>query len=104
MSNLLTKYELIKEAQAAQELEKTATAEELEIIEKYATAADDLLAMEYGNDYTAEDVEKLATMMINHDASEASAPVEEDVEKIAALEEAGQIIALSFLETLKNAQ
>jgi len=103
MSNLLEKYEMLKEAEAKEaeaSIEKTASAEELELIEKYASAADDLLAKEYGKEYSEEDVEKLATKMIQEDLKEASEE-EEEFQKVASLVEAGQVIAKSFLETIK---
>jgi len=102
--SLLEKYEAMKLAEA-EEVEKTAeeaelekiAEEDLEILTKYATVADNLLAEEFGEDYNEDDVVKLATKLIENDVAEA-----EDYEKIAALEEAGQIIAKSFLAELNK--
>lgn len=106
--SLLKKYEdmLVKEAEEAkaaeaiveEETEKIASAEELEVIEKYASAADDLLSRDYGTDYTEDDVVELATMLINHDQAEA-----EEAVKVASLEEAGRVIAKSFLQEISKA-
>jgi len=115
--SLLETYELQKAAQAEEAAqaekiveevveetteEKTASAEDLEVIEKYASAADDLLAQEYGEDYKEEDVIELATMMINHDQENAIAEAEE-AEKTASLEEAGRIMAKAFLAEINQA-
>lgn len=103
MAGLLAFYE---EMVAQQENEKLASAPEIseeeaelvaarmEIFSKYASAADDLLAGTHGDDYTAEDVEELATYMINEDLA-IEAAEEEAQEKVAEYVEAGQIIARS---------
>jgi hypothetical protein len=95
---LLDVYESIIASQ--QEAEKVAEEqaqvtgvvdERMEVLEKYAALADDLLAKEYGNDYEKEDVVKLANLLINHDLE-----VNEQMEKVAELHEAGIIMAKAF--------
>ena len=93
MANLLEVYNnMVKEAEEAQVAEE-AVAE----IAKYAEAADQLLAAEYGEDYNAEDVEKLASMMIEHDIAE-----NEEAEKVAEWENAGRVMAQAFIEELNS--
>lgn len=65
--------------------------ERMEVLEKYAALADDLLADTYGTDYEKEDVTKLASLLIDHDIK-----VQEDMEKVAELQEAGIIMARAF--------
>lgn len=106
MSNLLAVYESMKAAEA-QEMQKEASAkvneqvadEQMEFVAKYAGLADEALAAEYGNEYTKEDVIKLAQLMIAHDVE-----VDEQVEKVAELRQAGRIIAEEFIETIRSAQ
>ena len=69
------------------------TQERLEVLEKYASAAEEMLESEYGNDYEAEDVEKLASVLIEHDIE-----VEDENEKVA--EWAG--IGASLYHTMKE--
>ena len=102
MSNLIDAYnnmlesraveaeEAVKEAEATQEVD-----ERVEVLAKYAEAADNLLAEEYGEDYNEEDVEKLATLMINYDIEQ-----EEAMDKVAEFEQAGQIMAHAFAQEL----
>ena len=82
--------EAVKEAEATQEVD-----ERVEVLAKYAEAADNLLAEEYGEDYNEEDVEKLATLMINYDIEQ-----EEAMDKVAEFEQAGQIMAHAFAQEL----
>jgi len=67
------------------------------VIAKYAEAANTLLTEEYGNEYAEGDVVKLASYLIDKDIDE-----EENVEKVAEYIEAGQIMARSFVDELKN--
>lgn len=95
MANLLDIYNDQYEG-----FEKEAEAEvneEFEIIQKYASAAQSALAEEYGNDFSAEDVEKLASMMIEHDVEQ-----EYMEEKVAEFVQAGQIMARAFKNELAN--
>lgn len=90
-------------------LVKQAEAEKVAEFTKYAEAANDLLAAEYGTDYTKEDVEKLANLMIENDSNFPDEPevgTEEvpEVEKTAELEEAGRIMARAFVDELRNAK
>ena len=102
MSNLLDTYnnmlesraveaeEQVKEAEATQEVD-----ERVEVLAKYAEAADGLLSEEYGEDYNEEDVEKLAKLVIDYDIEQ-----EEATEKVAEFEQAGQIMAHAFAQEL----
>lgn len=92
MANLINTYNSMIRAQQA-EIEKTAAAYDpkIEVLEKYASLADNLLANEFGNDYGKDDVVKLAGMMINHDIEQ-----EQNMEKVAEYYQAGQIMAEGF--------
>ena len=104
MTNLLGIYEDMISESREQEAEKQAEAQEhevvserMEILNKYATAADGLLSDEYGEDYAEEDVTKLAAMMINSDIeNEATA------EQVNDYVEAGKIMARSFKAELDS--
>jgi len=92
--SLLETYEAMqKEAQVEQEKQ-----ERVEMLVKYASAAEELLEKEYGTDYQAEDVEKLAENLIALDMQ-----TQEEQEKVAEYTEAGRIIARAYIEELKNA-
>ena len=104
MSGLLETYNNMvaaSEANAEQEeAVKQAEAVEnarVEVLTKYATAADNLLAEEYGDDYAESDVIELAQKMINHDIAQ-----EENQEKVAEYVEAGQVMARAFIGELNN--
>ncbi|MCK5613640.1 hypothetical protein KAR91_67870 [Candidatus Pacearchaeota archaeon] len=91
---------MMKQAEAAQVVEEEKVAEEsgvvderLEVLEKYAEAADGLMAEEYGTDYEEADVIKLANMMIQSDMEQ-----EETLEKIAELEDQGTIMGMAAAE------
>jgi len=93
MAKLLDVYnQMVKEAEEAQVADEAVTE-----IAKYAEAADQLLAAEYGEDYNAEDVEKLAAMMIEHDVEE-----NEEAEKVAEWENAGRVMAQAFIDELNS--
>lgn len=99
MASLLETYNaMVKEAEELQPVLEEQN-EQMEVLAKYAAAADELLANEYGNNYTKEDVEELATMLINHDAG-----IQEQQEKVAELYEAGVIMAKAFKAELSNQQ
>lgn len=93
---LLERYELMKQAQYSEEHSKLA-AEEMDVLAKYAEFADQALQEEYGNDYTLEDVEKLAEMLIEHDLD-----IYEEEVKVAELAEAGQLMARAFVDELQR--
>ena len=106
MANLLETYEVMLEAGQQQEeelLEKTAeeavTEERIEILTKYASTADDMLAEEYGKDYTEDDVKELAAYLIENDAA-----VEEQQEKVAEYHQLGVIMAKAFKSELEASE
>ena len=96
---LLETYELTKQAELeAQPEEEVKLAEErMELLAKYAEFADNALREEYGDDYTEEDVEKLAEMLIARDIE-----ISEEQEKVAELVDAGKVLARSFAEELQK--
>ena len=88
MTGLLDLYEnMTKEAEVSQE-QVVADQERVEVIEKYASFAEDAL-VENGEQYTEDDVIKLACAMIDHDLE-----VEDNMEKVAELDEAGRILVV----------
>lgn len=97
--------EQVKEAEAEvpemTEEEAELVQARMEVFSKYASAADDLLAQQHGDDYTANDVEELATLMINHDLA-VEAQEEEMQEKVAEAVETGQIIARAHFAELQR--
>ena len=104
MSGLLETYENMVAASEAQAQEEEAVKEaqaldnaRVEVLTKYASEADNLLAEEYGDDYEESDVIELAQKMINHDISQ-----EENQEKVAEYVEAGQVMARAFISELNN--
>jgi len=98
--SLLERYELMKEAeqetQVSEEEVKVAS-ERMEVLAKYAEAADEALKAEFGEDYSLEDVEKLAEMLIARDLE-----IDDEEVKVAELVEAGQVLARSFAEELQK--
>ena len=104
--SLLDTYNKMREADVEQsktaELEKEAAqlqTARVEVLAKYAEAADKVLSTEYGDDYEEADVQKLASYLIDRDVEE-----EEQSEKVAEYVEAGQIMARSFIEELNSEQ
>lgn len=95
MSDLLNIYETRygSTEKVAEETENT----EVEIFRKYAELAEGALSEEYGDDFTADDVEKLATKMIDHDLEQ-----EYMEEKVAEFVQAGQIMAKAFKDELQK--
>jgi hypothetical protein len=97
---LLERYELMKEAETVEQPseEETKIAEErMELLAKYAEFADSALKEEFGEDYTTEDVEKLAEMLIARDLE-----ISDEEEKVAELAEAGKVLAHAFAEELQK--
>lgn len=92
MSLLNTYEEMIKEATDFEE-----TNERVDFLVKVAAYAEELLEAEYQEDYSAEDVEKLAGALI-----EMQLEHEEEVEKVAELDEAGRIMARAFMSELED--
>ena len=104
MANLLETYENMvsasEEAQAEEAMKKEAEAvenERVETLAKYATAADNLLAEEFGDDYEESDVVELAQKLINHDIENEQAQ-----EKVAEYVEAGTVMARAFINELNS--
>lgn len=104
MKNLLEVYNDMLASQNVQEQEKVAEAqvasevdERMEVLTKYAQAADNALAAEFGEDYEEEDVIKLAQLMINHDIEQ-----EEAMEKVAEAYQMGVIMARGFKAEMSN--
>ena len=78
-------------------MSNTVENERVEVIEKYAALADNLLAEEYGEDYEADDVVKLAEYLIDYDVE-----AEEQIEKYAEYETAGRVMADAFMDQLSD--
>jgi len=100
---ILEQYEAAMEKNAQE-------AETVELLTKYASMADNLLAQEYGDDYSKDDVIELASKLIDADAQAvsgaektASAENEVDQEKVAELYQMGRIIAAGIKDELNNA-
>jgi hypothetical protein len=92
-TKLLDVYnQMVKEAEEAEIAEDRA----VELC-KYAEAADQLLAAEYGDDYTEADVEKLAEKMFINDKT-----IEAEEAKVAEWQEAGRVMARAFIEELQT--
>jgi hypothetical protein len=93
--SLLDVYSRMAAEVAEVEQEKVASQEvdeRMEVLEKYASWADQTLAAEYGeNNYTVEDVEKLAEAKLAADAEELNMR-----EKVAEAYELGQIMYAGF--------
>jgi len=66
---------------------------EQEYLEKYASYADSLLNQNYGDDYTVEDVEKLASVLIDYDLEKAA-----EAERVEFLVKSAQIQARAFAD------
>ena len=104
MSNLLETYENMVDASQAHAEEEAFNkeaeaieAERVETLTKYATAADNLLAEEFGDDYAESDVVELAHKMIDHDISQ-----EQSQEKVAEYVDAGTVMARAFINELNS--
>ena len=93
--SLLQKYdEMKKEAEATQK-----QTEKMDYLEKVASVAEEMLTERFGEDYEADDVEKLALNLINMEMERV-----EDEEKIANLDEAGRIMAKSFIDEISKSK
>ena len=78
--SLLERYELMKQAEQETEVseEEVKVAEErMDILAKYAEVAEEGLKAEFGDDYELEDVENLASMLIENDLEIDDAEVEQ---------------------------
>ncbi len=95
MGNLTQLHEeMLKQA-----AEDQATQENVNVLVKYATYAEELLEERFGDDYTEDDVEKLAEALIENDLA-----VEADQEKVAEYDELGRVMARGFLNELEQGQ
>jgi len=93
MADLLKKYEeMQKQAEAEREVQ-----ERVEVLVKYATAAEQMLADEFGDKYTEDDVIKLASFLIDHDLETM-----EEQEKVAEYDQLGRIMAQAFVDELNK--
>ena len=102
MSYLIDYYNQTKQASAEAseaELEKQAQAE---YVIKLASMADEMLAEEYGDDYTAEDVEELSVKLAEYDAELSEQMEKEAAEQVDELRAMGHIIAQGIKEGLEN--
>lgn len=86
--SLLDTYEQMTKQAEVSELEE----QRLDVLAKYASVAEELLQKEYPNNYTQDDVVKLAEALIVRDVE-----AEEEQAKVAEYIEAGQIMARSFM-------
>jgi len=97
---LLERYELMKQGEqenVTSEEEVKVAEERMEVLAKYAEVADEALKAEFEENYTLEDVEKLAAMLIERDIE-----IGEEEVKVAELVEAGKVLAHSFADELQN--
>jgi ribosomal protein L17 len=90
---LLDTYEAMQKEAAAQEVKS----QRRDMLTKYASAAEELLEKEYGEDYKATDVENLAEKLIELDVETV-----ENQQKTAEYVEAGQVMAKAFVKELKD--
>jgi len=104
MADLLKAYEQMNAATeeevkvaAVEEEENAAELERVEILTKYAEAADTLLTEEYGEDYEEDDVIKLAGYMLDYDIEQ-----EEIMEKVAEFDQAGRIMARAHWDEIQK--
>jgi len=94
MGKLMNLYDGMKKQAEQEQLDEA----RLQVIYKYASAAEELLEKQYGaNNYEAADVEKLAEFLINADLEK-----EESIEKVAEYDELGRIMARSFIDELQK--
>lgn len=88
--------QMLKEAAEVAEQTKIAT-ERVAVIEKYASAAKELMTQFYPNNHSANDVTDLAELMINHDMQ-----IEDEQQKVAELQEAGRVMARAFVDEIQQ--
>ncbi len=100
MANVDSLFNKMVEAQAKPQ-EKTAEAieveEKMEVLSKYASAAQEVLTAEYGSNFTQEDVVKLAGKMIDHDVA-----IEEQLSKEAEASRIGEVMAEAFVNKINQ--
>lgn len=95
MADLLEVYNDMNKQAEVDELQK----ERVDTIVKYASAAEEMLEANYGEDYNEEDVAKLAEFLIENDIA-----AEDDQEKVAEYDQLGRIMARSFLDEVAAAE
>ena len=88
MGKLYDMYNEIQAPELEKEAEEVEVNEDLEVLAKFASVADELLSDEFGEDYEAADVEKLAGLLIGQAQEEA-----EMLEKVAEIDDFAQIVA-----------
>jgi hypothetical protein len=69
----------------------------IEFLEKYAALAEDLLSKEYGTEYTPEDVEKLAEVLINMDVERAA-----EIDRVEEIVKQARYTAKGFAAEIDN--
>lgn len=90
--SLLKRYEEMQKNAEEEQLKQA----QVETLVKFAEVAEQLL-QEQGQEYTADDVVKVASFLIDQQLE-----VEEESEKVAEATEYGRIMARGFLEELNN--
>lgn len=82
-----------------EEQEKTAEVEEqVDVLTKYAAAAEELLEDEYGEEYNEDDVIKLAQYLINADVEYL-----DQYEKVAEFDQYGRVMARAYVDEILKA-
>jgi hypothetical protein len=69
----------------------------IQFLEKYAARAEDLLSQKYGNEYTPQDVEKLAEALINMDVERAA-----EFERVEEITKQARYTAKGFADGIKD--
>jgi hypothetical protein len=69
----------------------------IQFLEKYAARAEDLLSEKYGNNYTSEDVEKLAEALISMDVERAA-----KIERVEDLIKQARHTAKGFVDEINS--
>jgi hypothetical protein len=91
MSRLLEVYEEMQKEAAAAEVQSNL----VEMLSKYAEAAEAALAEEYGSDYDANDVASLANGLMERDAE-----LIQEQEKVAEYDQIGRQMAKMYVENM----
>lgn len=94
MGTLLETYEGMQKQAEVDQLQQ----ERLDVISKYAEVAEIALKENYGEGgYTNEHIVKVAQMLLDEDIE-----AEEQMAKVAEFDEAGRIMARSFVDELRK--
>lgn len=107
MSTFLERFEERRNASMEKTAEEQAVEERIELMSKYAEAADAALYADHGDDYTEDDVVELAQHMINADAeaveNEGHEKTAEEMDaQIDELYGVGRIIGQGIKDELDN--